>query len=563
MGRILLLLCVFIIACRSPKSDEVIEQVVGPIAQNGMVSCAHPLAAEVGRDILQMGGNAFDAAVAVHFALAVVYPGAGNIGGGGFAVLRTAEGQVSSIDFRETAPRLSSRDMFLDSSGNPLPMKSRLGHLSVGVPGSVDGMLQIHDSLGSLALEQLLQPAITLATKGFSLYKWDVEMLKEFSTDFAEVNIGPTPFTGKNWVPGDTLYLPELAETIKRISSDRRDGFYAGTTADLISAEMKKGNGLLDYIDLKGYRSIWRPVIKGDYRGYAVYCMGPPSSGGIALIQLLEGAELKNISSLGHNTVKTLHYITELERRVYADRASHLGDPDYYMVPQEQLLDPGYLKIRYSSINPDEATRSANIKEGYVEMIESTETTHFTVVDKNRNAVSVTTTLNGYFGSKVYVDGAGFLLNNQMDDFSIKPGVPNQFGLVGDSANAIEPGKRMLSSMTPTIVEKEGEFFLAIGTPGGSTIITSVFQGLMNIIDHEMTLQEAVDAPKMHHQWQPEYVLYDSGQFNALLVDSLRKMGHDMKPRGHLGYLSGVLSIENGNLEGAADSRGYSTAKGY
>jgi len=460
-GALFIFVLSFLIcSCRFNPKIETKESTLGFVAKNGMVSCAHPLATEVGLEILRKGGNAFDAAAAVHFALAVVYPGAGNIGGGGFALLRTSEGTISSLDFRERAPLLAHRDMYLDSSGNPISMASRLGHLSAGVPGSVDGILLMHDSLGSLTRSAILKPAIRLANRGFTLFKSDIGILKRYQANFELVNSSPIPFVRSVWNVGDTIKLPDLAKTLEQISDSGRSGFYSGIVAESIIKECQEGNGLISYEDLRKYRSQWRQPIHGTYRDYEIYCMGPPSSGGVALMQLLKGAEQRDISHHGHNSTSNLHYIAELEKRVYADRASHLGDPDFYDVPQKQLLDPVYLKERYSDIKVDKATPSDQIRKGFVDTIESTETTHFSVVDQNGNAASITTTLNGYFGSKVYVQGAGFILNNQMDDFSIKAGVPNQFGLIGDSANAIKPGKRMLSSMTPTIVEKEGQFYL-------------------------------------------------------------------------------------------------------
>lgn len=538
---------------------------VGPLGDQAMISTAHPLATKVGVEVLKNGGNAFDAALAVKFALAVVFPRAGNVGGGGFALYRKSDGSVGSLDFREQAPSMGSRDMYLDDEGNVIDGLSTIGHKAAGVPGSVDGILKLHAVHGSKELGDLIQPAIDIAKNGFAITKDQAETFNEKQPDFKEIN-GEDFFLlkGGKWSEGDTIRFEELASTLELIQEHGRAGFYEGKVASLIVSEMKAGGGLISAEDLKNYESKWRKPLIGDYRGHQIISMPPPSSGGVALLQLLQGAEAYNIEAMGHNTKETLHIKTELERRVYADRATHLGDPDFYSVPVGMLLDPTYNATRFSTISKSEKTDSQVIKEGDVEIIESVETTHFSIVDKEGNAVSITTTLNAFFGSKVYVKGAGFFLNNEMDDFSAKPGVPNQFGLVGGVANAIEPEKRMLSSMTPTIVTKDGKLKMVVGTPGGSTIITSVFQTIMNVVDHKMSMQEAVNATRVHSQWLPDRVLIEQRPIDPSAIQGLEQLGHTIERRKSMGRMDCILMRTDGKLEGGADyTRGDNYAEGY
>ncbi|MEQ8629462.1 gamma-glutamyltransferase [Ekhidna sp.] len=560
------LLLLLFVACQSQTTSyQPLPSEVGPLGEKAMISTAHPLATKIGVDILKNGGNAFDAALGIKFALAVVYPRAGNIGGGGFAVYRMNDGTTGTLDFRETAPEASSRDMYLDEEGNVIDDLSIVGHKSAAVPGSVDGILRLHEKHGTKPLRELIQPAINLAYFGFTITQNQAEELNEKRDAFAEVN-GPDFFLVKDqpWRAGDTLKFTELASTLTQIRDRGREGFYGGIVADQIAKEMQRGGGLITEDDLKNYTSKWRAPVSGSYRGHTIISMPPPSSGGVALLQLLQGAELYNIKEMGHNTVETIHLKTELERRVYADRATHLGDPDFYEVPVDMLLDPDYNKERFSSISLKKKTDSQDIKEGSVENVESVETTHFSIIDPMGNAVSITTTLNSFFGSKVYVRGAGFFLNNIMDDFSIKPGVPNQFGLVGGEANAIEPGKRMLSSMTPTIVEKDGELKLVLGTPGGSTIITSVFQAIMNVVDHGMGMQDAVNATRVHSQWLPDRILIEERPLDPRVVRKLEKLGHKIEPREAMGRMNCILVRQDGTLEGGPDyTRGDSYAEGF
>ncbi|CAE7906917.1 ggt [Symbiodinium sp. KB8] len=532
-----------------------------------MVVSAHPLASEIGANILANGGNAIDAAIAVQFALQVVFPEAGNIGGGGFAVIRLSDGTVASLDFREKAPKTADRDMYLDDQGNVIPDKSRTGHLAAGVPGSVAGMWALHQKYGSLPWEDLLNPSIELSYFGYKITELGASNFNRFQEVFSEVNAPYEPWMVKEggWNEGDSIVQRELAATFGQIRENGRDGFYKGIVANQIVKEMQRGGGLITHEDLESYEAVWREPVVGNYRGHKIISMPPPSSGGVALLQLLQGAALFDVKSLGHNSAETIHLMTELERRVYADRATHLGDPDFYDVPRDMLLSQAYNQERFGTIDMLRKTSSQEIKEGEVDIIESTETTHFSVVDKEGNAVSITTTLNGYYGCKVVVNGAGFFLNNEMDDFSAKPGIPNMFGLVGAEANAIAPEKRMLSSMTPTILEKDGKLFMVNGTPGGSTIITSVFQTIMNVIDHEMTMQEAVNASRIHSQWLPDSIYIEPDALTKSVRNGLTAKGHGISSRErNMGKVDAILVRPDGTLEGAADvTRGDDTAIGF
>ena len=534
---------------------------------NGMVSSAHPIASQIGLDVLKNGGNAFDAAIAVHFTLAVVYPQAGNLGGGGFVVYRLDDGEHGSLDFREKAPSMATRDMYLKESGGDLIVndnKSRLGHLASGVPGSVDGMVKLYEKFATKDWDDLINPAINLAENGFKVTKKQSSGLNNVKSSLEKVNDKPIPFLkDSEWKEGDILIQKDLSKTLKRIKNKKGDGFYLGETADLIVAEMNSGNGIITHEDLENYSSIWRDPIVGYFKDHKIISMGPPSSGGIALLQMLHGAEQLKTNELVHNSVEYINVLSEIESRVYADRASYLGDADFYDVPIDFLLNENYLSNRYKNIKENIKTPSTDIKSGEIYINESEETTHYSIVDKLGNAVSVTTTINSSFGSKVVVDGAGFLLNNEMDDFSIKPGFPNMFGLIGGEANAIEPNKRMLSSMTPTIVEKDKKLFMVLGTPGGSTIITSVFQTILNVIDHKMGMQEAVDAKKFHHQWLPDVIVIEKNSISKESLEKIKKIGHKIMERVSIGRMDCILVNKDNSLEGGADKRGDNTALGY
>ncbi|RYU90992.1 gamma-glutamyltransferase [Mucilaginibacter terrigena] len=531
--------------------------------KNGMVVCAYPDAAKAGLDVLKKGGNAVDAAVAVQFALAVTHPQAGNIGGGGFMVYRSAKGVSTTLDFREKAPAKASADMYLDAAGNVIPDMSLYTHQASGVPGSVDGMVQAHKKYGRLKWATLVQPAINLALKGFKMTKRLAADINRSDSVFKSLNPGKKYLIGdRPWQEGDTLIQHDLGETLALIRDKGRAGFYEGKVAGLMIAEMKRGNGLFTRADLQNYHAVWRKPVIGTYKNYKVITMPPPSSGGIALLQLLKSVEPYPLHRYGFNSDSTVQLMVEAERRVYADRSKYLGDPDYYKVPVDSLLRPKYIKSRMQSFNWDAATPSASIQPGTFIGYESDQTTHYSIVDKDGNAVAITTTLNDTFGSKIFVAGAGFLLNNEMDDFSSKPGVPNMYGLVGGKANSIQPGKRMLSCMTPTIVEKNNRLYMVVGTPGGSTIITSVFQAVLNVIEFDMDMQQAVSAKRFHHQWLPDDIQSEAGALNDATKDKLVKKGYKLTKRGAIGRVDGILKTSTG-YEGGADPRGDDTKLGY
>ncbi len=536
----------------------------GFVTSNAMVVSAHPLASKTGSDILLRGGNAIDAAIAVQFALAVVYPDAGNIGGGGFMVLRLNDGRTDALDFRETAPLNASRDMFLDKDSNVIKNLSEYGHLSAGVPGTVDGMVKAHKKYGSMPWNELIQPAIDLAYNGFPLTEKEAKKLNKYKNDFIRNStVKPDFIIKERWKQGDTLRLPELANTLEMIRDSGRAGFYEGSIAKNIVDEMQRGGGLISFDDLKKYESIWRTPLTGKYKEYNIISMPPPSSGGIALIQLLTIAKDYPLKKWKWNSANTIHLMAEAEKRVYADRAKHLGDPVYYDVPVNGLLDTGYIKQRMADFLISNATPSKKINAGNPPKPESKETTHYSIIDQFGNAVSCTTTLNGSFGSKVFVAGSGFLLNNEMDDFSIKPDHPNKYGLVGGEANAIAPDKRMLSSMTPTILEKNGKLFMVVGSPGGSTIITSVFQTILNVTEHDFSMQAAVNAKRFHHQWKPAWIQTEWATINFSTGMKLIFKGHKIIPIGDIGRVDAVLVLPDGRLEGGADLRGDDYAAGF
>jgi len=557
------LVCFFIAvtvaSCGMFKGDKSL-----PSYRNGLVVTAHPEASAVGLQVLKEGGNAVDAAVAVQFALAVVYPNAGNIGGGGFMVYRSADGSFASLDFREAAPGASTRDMYLDDEGNPVTDLSLRGQLASGVPGTVDGMVKAHERYGKLDWSTLLQPAIRLAEEGFAITAMQARELNSRKESFKKYNPEGTAFVKEGeWTAGDTLVQLELAHTLSLIGQKGRAGFYEGETADRIVEEMASGNGIISHDDLKNYEAKWREPVASTYRGYRVVSMPPPSSGGIALIALLKSVEAYPLSKWGFQQDSTMRVMIEAERRVYADRATHLGDPDYYDVPQAMLIDSSYNARRMRNMDFGYASFSSDIHAGTLPKIEHEETTHFSIVDQEGNAVSITTTINGSYGSYVVVAGAGFLLNNEMDDFSVKPGAPNMYGLIGGAANAIEPGKRMLSSMTPTILEKDGKLFMVVGTPGGSTIMTSVFQTILHVVDFGMDMQTAVNAPRFHHQWLPDEVAAEKDAIREAVRHSLTSTGYKLVNRGNIGRVDAILVLPDGRLQGGADFRGDDAAMGY
>lgn len=533
-----------------------------------MVVSAHPEATRIGLEVLQKGGNAYDAAVAVQFALAVALPAAGNIGGGGFVVYRNADGSVGALDFREKAPLAASKDMYLDAQGNVRAGLSTRGHLAAGVPGTVAGMVALHQKLGKLPWADLVRPAAELAAQGLQLTAKEAAGLNSVRPHMLSVNKHVPAYAhpeGRPWQAGDVIKYPELAAALGRIQQNGRAGFYQGETARLLLAEMQRGGGIISQADLDQYQPAWREPVRGRYRQFDIISMPPPSSGGVALLQMLQMLEPYNLGRLGWHSTESVHLITEAERRVYADRATYLGDPDFGRVPVAQLLDAKYLKQRMQGITPGgPATPSSQVTAGAgLPGYESDQTTHYSIVDAQGNAVSCTTTLNGGYGSLVVVQGAGFLLNNEMDDFSVKAGVPNMYGVIGGTANAIQPGKRMLSSMTPTIVTENGQVRLVVGTPGGSTIITSVLQAVLNVLDYGFDPQQAVAAPRLHHQWLPDHIDVEEGALSPAARTELERRGYKLNPRNPWGRIDMIERRKDGTLVGGADPRGDDTAAGY
>ncbi len=558
------LVFVTVLALGSCVSKQLGKNNSGEFRQ-GMVVTAHPQASETGLAILKKGGNAIDAAVAVQFALAVVYPNAGNIGGGGFLVYRSKSGKTDALDFREKAPGKASRDMYLDAQGNPITDLSLYGRLASGVPGSVDGMVAAHQKYGKLPWAAVVEPAIQLAKNGFPITTKQAGELNRGRQNFIKYNPSGSSLISPSgtWKAGDLLIQPELAATLTLIRDQGRAGFYEGLTAQKIVAEVQGDGGIISLEDLKNYRSTWRQPVSGHYKSYNVITMPPPSSGGIALIQLLHSVESYPLKRWGMNRDSSVMLMTEAERRVYADRAEHLGDPDFYRVPQKGLLDPAYSRQRMADFNWTAATPSTKVNAGKPAPAEHEETTHYSIVDRDGAAVSVTTTLNGSYGSLVMVKGAGFLLNNEMDDFSVKPGAPNMYGLVGGEANSIAPGKRMLSSMTPTIVEKDGKLFMVVGTPGGSTIITSVFQTILNVIEFDQSMQTAVTSKRFHHQWLPDEIAVEKDALDSLTRKTLQKKGYKLTDRSAIGRVDAILKSRWGYYSGGADPRGDDIALGW
>ncbi len=537
--------------------------------KNGMIVSTSQHASEAGIEILKKGGNAVDAAVAVGFALAVTSSSNGNIGGGGFMVAQFADGRTFTLDHREMAPSASRRDMFLDEDGDPIKGASMYTRMASGVPGTVDGLLKAWEDYGSgnISRSDLLAPAIRLATKGFHLSHHEAQRFNRNKDLFLKHEATAEIFIkkdGSSWEKGDRFKQKDLGHTLKRISKKGKDGFYFGKTADLIVEEMKRGNGLITHQDLANYESKYRPPITGKFKDFGIISMGPPSSGGALLINMMNMLESYPLEELEWNSSDYIHVLTEVERRAYADRAEHLGDPDFWPVPINMFTSKDYAKKRVETISMNKATPSADVLAGSSFPYESVETTHYSVVDKEGNAVSVTTTINLSYGGGFVVKGAGFFLNNEMDDFSIKPGVPNAFGLVGNEANSIAPAKRPLSSMTPTIVTKNGRPYIVIGSPGGSTIITTTMQCILNVVIHGMDIKEAVAAPRTHSQWLPDYIMIEERGQSKDTIDNLKKKGHRIKQYkwGKIGQANGIL-IDDTGVWGGGDTRGETTAVGY
>lgn len=517
--------------------------------------------------MIEQGGNAVDAAVATGFALAVTHPSAGNLGGGGFMVIRLADGSFVANDHRETAPAKATRDMFVNSEGEMIPDLSTQTHLSAGVPGTVAGLIDVLDQHGNLSLAEVIAPAIALAEDGFVLSEELARTMNRHLERFSRFPAGKAKFTnnGTPYAAGDLWRQPDLAATLKRIAENGKAGFYAGETADLIVAEMARGDGLISHEDLARYKSVWREPVQARYGEYAIHTMPPPSSGGVLLVQMLNMLADKNLVETGHNSRATAHAMIEAERRAYADRATHLGDPDFYDVPVAKLIDPAYAAKRFADFDPERATPSTQVRAGTWH--EGEDTTHISAIDGEGNAVAYTTTINLSYGSGIVVAGAGFLLNNEMDDFAAAPDVPNAFGLLGNDANAIVPAKRMLSSMTPTIVTNDDEDYIFVtGSPGGSTIITTVLQVVLNVIEHGMSPREGVAAVRFHHQWQPDRIVHERDAFDDAVIDSLKAMGHETfypipAYWGGIGCANSVVSV-GGEIEGIPDPRRDTGAAG-
>jgi gamma-glutamyltranspeptidase/glutathione hydrolase len=558
LSPVLFAVCIQLLLSAGARGQEIRRY------KHAAVVCAHPEAAKVGVAVMKEGGNAVDAAVAVQFALAVVYPNAGNIGGGGFMVYRSKTGTADALDYREKAPGKASRDMYLDDQGNPITNKSLLGALASGVPGSVDGMVKAHNKYGKLKWKKDIQPAIDLAEKGFPVTAQQASELNRHKEDFLKYNRKAVAFVkDAAWKQGDLLKQPELAATLKLIRDKGRAGFYEGAVAGAIVASMAHTQGVITAQDLKEYNAVWRKPVSGLYKDYTVISMPPPSSGGIALLTMLKQVGRYPLEHWGFQQDSTVQLMVEVERRAYADRAGYLGDPDFFKVPQSALLDSNYIQERIKDLSFARATPSSSIKPGVLPAYESEQTTHYSIVDAEGNAVSATTTLNGSYGSLVVVEGAGFILNNEMDDFSVKPGSPNMYGLVGGEANAIVAGKRMLSSMTPTIIEKNGKLLMVVGTPGGSTIITSVFQTILNVLAFGQGMQAAVTAPRFHHQWLPDEVAVEKGAITPATRTYLEAKGYQLKERGSIGRVDAILVKPNGELETGADPRGNDIGLGF
>jgi gamma-glutamyltranspeptidase/glutathione hydrolase len=561
MKKIIILLSVLSIGCKTQKN---IVQPTGLVATKAMVVSAREEASQIGVAIMRKGGNAFDAMVATELALAVAYPYAGNLGGGGFMVYRKANGEIGSLDYREKAPLAATKDMFLDEKGTVVKGKSTASPLAIGIPGTIAGVFAVHEKLGSLPIEEILKPVIALAERGVIVTNKQEDRLAAYRDKIIKVNGDKTLFATA-FKENDIIQYPALAATLKRISKNGRDEFYKGETAKILVKYLQQKGAIITLEDLAQYEAKWRTPLTFNYKDLKIISMPPPSSGGICLAQIFKMITPFDLAKMGHNSTEAIQVIVEAERRAYADRSFYLGDPDFVKIPLKALMAEDYLQQRMSDFNFEKATLSSDIKEGKVNYNESTETTHYSIVDQFGNAVSATTTLNDGYGSKYYCDELGFFLNNEMDDFSAKPGEPNMFGLVGNEANSIAPQKRMLSSMTPTIAENNGKLFMVVGSPGGSTIITSVLQTILNVYEYNFSMQEAVNAPRFHHQWLPDLITFEPNTFDTQTFETLKSKGYLINEKTTLviGKVDAILVLSNKNLEGGADFRGDDKAVGF